>query len=68
VRVNDVMRGVAVGAGTHRVEWTYRVPGLRLGAALSALALLALVAAAGVLFARRRSGRRPAHRTSAANP
>src|SRR6185436_7461208 len=29
VRVNETMRGVAVGAGAHEVEWRYRVPGLR---------------------------------------
>jgi hypothetical protein len=55
VRVNDVMRGVAVGAGTHEVAWSYRVPGLRAGAAMSAVALLMLCALAAVLIARRRT-------------
>ncbi|MGN6189696.1 MAG: YfhO family protein [Conexibacter sp.] len=67
VRVNDVMRGVAVGAGTHQVEWRYRVPGLRAGAALSALGLLLLAGLCVALLARRRTRPRPAHRTSAAN-
>jgi hypothetical protein len=51
VRVNDVMRGVAVGAGVHEVEWRYRVPGLRAGTALS---LLALIGAAALVLLRRR--------------
>ena len=68
VRVNDVMRGVAVGAGTHAVTWTYRVPGLRVGAALSLLALLVFAGGAGVLFVRRRAQPAPARRASAANP
>jgi hypothetical protein len=55
VRVNDVMRGVAVGAGTHEVRWSYRVPGLRAGTALSAVALLVLCGLAGTLVARRRT-------------
>jgi hypothetical protein len=55
VRVNDVMRGVAVGAGTHEVVWSYRVPGLRAGAALSAAALLLLAGLAGALLVRRRA-------------
>ncbi len=44
VRVNDVMRGVAVGAGAHEVEWRYRVPGLRVGALLSLMALIGTAA------------------------
>jgi len=55
VRVNDVMRGVAVGAGTHSVTWTYRVPGLRAGAALSAFAALVLAGLAGAALVRRRA-------------
>jgi len=57
LRVNDVMRGVAVGAGTHAIEWRYRVPGLRTGAALTGLALLLLVALA--IVAMRPPTRRP---------
>jgi hypothetical protein len=56
VRVNDVMRGVAVGAGTHEVKWSYRVPGLRAGVALS---LLGLVLCAGIAVASRRGRARP---------
>ncbi|HEU4703752.1 MAG TPA: YfhO family protein, partial [Conexibacter sp.] len=55
VRVNDVMRGVAVGAGAHEVEWRYRVPGLRAGAALSAFGLMLFLALAGVLLRRSRA-------------
>jgi hypothetical protein len=40
VLVNEVMRGVVVGAGAHDVEWRYRVPGLRAGVALSVLAFV----------------------------
>jgi hypothetical protein len=54
VRVNDVMRGVAVDAGDHEVAWTYRVPGLRLGAALSTLALVLLLGASIALVRMRR--------------
>ncbi|HMI90658.1 MAG TPA: YfhO family protein [Polyangiales bacterium] len=55
VRVNDVMRGVIVPAGTHDVEWRYRVPGLRVGAALSLLALALLAAGLVVMVRRRRT-------------
>jgi hypothetical protein len=58
VRVDDVMRGVVVPAGSHRVEWRYRVPGLRAGVVLSLLALLGMAAAAGAVVVRRRRGRR----------
>ena len=53
VRVNDVMRGVAVPAGTHEIEWSYRVPGLRAGLLLSLLA--ALGAVGGLVAVRRRN-------------
>jgi hypothetical protein len=59
VRVNDVMRGVAVGAGTHRVEWSYQVPGLRAGALVSLLGLL-LCAGVAVAMLRRRHRSRTA--------
>lgn len=58
LRVNAVLRGVAVDAGTHTVEWTYRVPGLRAGAALSGTALLLLIAAAARPRLRRRRATR----------
>jgi uncharacterized membrane protein YfhO len=54
METNVVVRGVVVPAGTHEVEWTYRVPGLRAGAALSALGLLALLAWSGWIVTRRR--------------
>ena len=44
LRVNDVMRGVNVPAGSHTVVWHYEVPGLRLGAAVSGFTLLVLLA------------------------
>ncbi len=52
ITVNGVMRGVVVEPGRHEVRWSYRVPGLRLGAALSVLALAVLIA--GVVLVRRR--------------
>jgi Bacterial membrane protein YfhO len=64
VRVNDVMRGVAVPAGAHEVTWRYRVPGLWTGLALSGAALLLLAGLATALVVRRRA--RPDLR--AANP
>ncbi|MFL5816062.1 MAG: YfhO family protein [Conexibacter sp.] len=54
IRVNTVLRGVAVESGTHTIEWSYRVPGLRAGAALSALALAVLTAMSLVAYRRRR--------------
>ena len=54
LQANVVLRGVVVPAGEHRVEWRYRVPGLRLGALLSGLALLALLAWGGLLLRVRR--------------
>ncbi|HEX7291822.1 MAG TPA: hypothetical protein VF250_11915 [Conexibacter sp.] len=53
VATDVVLRGVWVPAGEHAVEWRYRVPGLRLGAALSA-AGVALALAWSVLLWRRR--------------
>lgn len=41
LQANVVLRGVLVPAGTHTVVWRYRVPGLRSGAALSLVGLLA---------------------------
>jgi len=57
VRVNDVMRGVAVPAGAHQVEWRYRVPGLRAGVALTAIALVALCGGLVLLMRGRRRRR-----------
>jgi hypothetical protein len=63
VRVNDVMRGVAVGAGTHDVKWRYHVPGLRVGVLLSLLGLL-LCAGLAVAMCRGRRGRLPERGTA----
>jgi uncharacterized membrane protein YfhO len=52
-----VLRGVVVPAGAHEVVWSYRVPGLRLGVALSLLGLLAALAWAGALLVRARRAR-----------
>jgi Bacterial membrane protein YfhO len=53
LRTNVVLRGVAVPAGTHEIAWRYRVPGLRLGAALSALGLALLLLWGGLARRRR---------------
>lgn len=45
ILVNSFARGVAVGPGRHEIEWSYRVPGLAAGIAISAVAWLGLVAA-----------------------
>jgi hypothetical protein len=58
IRVNTVLRGVTADAGTHTIEWSYRVPGLRAGATLSAVALMALIALSLVAYRRRRSATR----------
>jgi len=62
VRVNDVMRGVVAPAGAHAIEWRYHVPGLRVGAALSLLALIALAAGCVVVLRTRRQARSDALR------
>ena len=53
VHVDSVLRGVVVPAGAHEIVWSYRVPGLRLGAIVSGVTLV-LVAASAVLAGRRR--------------
>jgi hypothetical protein len=58
LQANVVMRGVVVPAGAHEIVWSYRVPGLRLGALLSALGLLALLGWAAWLVVRARRGAR----------
>jgi hypothetical protein len=42
IRTNAVMRGVVLPAGSHRVRWSYRVPGLRAGLAITIAGLIAL--------------------------
>ncbi len=68
MRVDDVLRGVIVAAGNHVIIWRYRVPGLRSGAILSALAALILLLGAGLVFRRRliadRSQIKPASQTT----
>jgi hypothetical protein len=58
LQANAVLRAVVVPAGEHEVTWRYRVPGLRLGAALSALGLALAVAWAAALVVRARRHRR----------
>jgi hypothetical protein len=60
-----VLRGVVVPAGSHEVVWSYRVPGLRAGAALSGVGLVAVLAWAGVLLVRARRVSRRAARSRA---
>jgi hypothetical protein len=43
LRVNHVMRGVRLGPGRHKIVMTYRAPGIRWAAALSAGATVALM-------------------------
>jgi hypothetical protein len=62
LRVNDVMRGVVVPAGSHEVVWSYAVPGLRVGALLSLLTAVALTGCAGTLLLRARRRERAAVR------
>ena len=54
LQADVVMRGVVVPGGTHEIVWSYRVPGLRAGALLSILGLLALLAWGGALLVRSR--------------
>ena len=58
-RVNYLLRGVAMAAGTHDVEFRYEPASWRLGWIVSALASLALVATAAVGWRRRRAGGQP---------
>ncbi|MGN6188805.1 MAG: YfhO family protein [Conexibacter sp.] len=46
LHVDDAMRGVIVPPGEHQVVWSYTVPGLRLGVAVSLVTLAGLLAAA----------------------
>jgi len=64
VPTDVAVRGVWVPAGDHAIEWRYRVPGLRLGAALSGAGLAIALAWGVLLWQRRRQasdgGERPA--------
>jgi hypothetical protein len=55
VRVDSIFRGVTVPAGTHRVEWRYRTPGLAFGAGISGAVLLGWLALMASFAYRRRS-------------
>jgi hypothetical protein len=58
LQTDVVLRGVIVAPGTHTIVWSYRVPGLAEGAALSGVGLLATLAWAGWLLVRTRRRRR----------
>jgi len=53
-RVDYVIRGVPVPAGTHRVELRYKPVSVRAGFAVSGVALLVVTAAAAIGWSRRR--------------
>jgi hypothetical protein len=57
LQVDVMLRGVVVPAGRHEIVWRYRVPGLRLGAILSAAGLLSALAWGALLIRRRRAAR-----------
>lgn len=67
VRTDDVMRGVAAPAGRHRIVWSYAVPGLAVGFALSLIGLVLLLAACLVRFSQGRRSRQPRTVASAAD-
>ncbi|HKG03460.1 MAG TPA: hypothetical protein VKB03_09775 [Conexibacter sp.] len=62
LQTDVVLRGVIVPAGEHEIVWSYRVPGLRAGVALSGLGLVTLLTWAGVLVAHARRRRLAAPR------
>jgi hypothetical protein len=64
LRVDDVLRGVAAGAGRHTIVWSYTTPGLRVGLLLSLAALMAGAGCAAALLLRGRR-RRVRERTRA---
>jgi hypothetical protein len=53
LRTNRVMRGALLPAGTHRLVYRYRPESVIYGGAISGLALVALLAAAGWIIPRR---------------
>ena len=57
LRVDAVLRGVVVGPGSHRIVWSYAVPGLRAGVAASVFVLALLVAAGAWALTRERRAR-----------
>jgi hypothetical protein len=52
VTADVIRRAVPVSAGTHRIEWTYEAPGLKLGLLLAAIGI-ALLVALGIVRPRR---------------
>jgi Bacterial membrane protein YfhO len=58
LQADMVLRGVIVPAGEHEIVWSYRVPGLRVGAALSAVGLAIAAGWASWLALRTRRARR----------
>lgn len=52
MRVDTVLRGVVVPAGAHTITWTYKTPGLRIGALLSLLGALGIAGWAARLLRR----------------
>lgn len=56
--VDVVLRGVGVPVGRHVVEWSYQVPGLRRGAAISAIGLCLALAWGCAIHMRGRTRRR----------
>ena len=59
-RVDYLIRGVPVPAGSHTVEFTYEPASWRAGWIVSALALLTILVAAGIGWRRRGTDRRTA--------
>ncbi len=55
LRVNDMMIGIALSEGEHRVELRYRTPGLAEGCALAAVGALCIF---GIALYQRRRGRK----------
>lgn len=67
-RADVALRAVWVPAGIHEIEFTYHLPGLRLGVTLSVMSLLVLLVLVPLEFAFRRTGwlarRAPNHEES----
>ena len=65
LRVDTVALGVSVPAGHHQVSLSYRAPGFRLGATVSAAALAGVAVTPLLLYLRRRRRDRKDRRRSA---
>jgi hypothetical protein len=55
-RADVALRAVWVPAGTHEIDYTYHLPGLRAGAILSVVSLVVIIALVPLEFLFRRSG------------